>query len=168
MDYKKYNRFRDYNNYIIFSNGKIFSLYRNRFLKATLDNNYYNIKLSNNNNNKQKKYKLHRILAECFLENPHNLPTIDHIDKNSLNNDLSNLRFASRELQSINRNRPKNNKSGIKGVIFDKKQNRYIAYYYKNKKQHSKSFKLDYYKNAKELAINYRKEMVEKYYKNII
>jgi hypothetical protein len=38
---------------------------------------------------------LHRLLAEAFIPNPENKPTIDHIDRNPANNDLSNLRWAT-------------------------------------------------------------------------
>ena len=42
-----------------------------------------------------KKYLLHRLLAEAFIPNPEGKPEIDHIDGNPLNNDLSNLRWAT-------------------------------------------------------------------------
>ena len=42
-----------------------------------------------------KTYYKHRILAEQFIENPNNLPNIDHRDRNRENNHLENLRFVS-------------------------------------------------------------------------
>lgn len=35
---------------------------------------------------------LHRVVAKAFIENPNNLPEVDHIDKNTQNNIVSNLR----------------------------------------------------------------------------
>ena len=166
MDYKKYAIFRDYDDYIIFSNGKIYNSKEDRFLKPHLDNKYYRINLKKNDLFKQ--FMFHRILGICFLKNPYNFDTIDHIDRNSKNNDLSNLRWSSNRLQTINQNIRKDNKLGIKGVCFSKNNNYYIATWSVNNKQNRKSFSLNKYPNAKELAINYRKEMVDKYYKDII
>ena len=45
--------------------------------------------------NKSTKYTIHRLIAEAFIPNPQNKPTVDHIDGNRLNNDISNLRWAS-------------------------------------------------------------------------
>jgi hypothetical protein len=48
-----------------------------------------------NKNNKQTGKVVHRILAIAFLPNPLNLPTVNHIDGNKQNNDLSNLEWVS-------------------------------------------------------------------------
>lgn len=50
-----------------------------------------------------KRYKVHRLVAETFLDNPDNLPVIDHIDRNPSNNDVSNLRWASYKTNVLNR-----------------------------------------------------------------
>jgi len=54
---------------------------------------------------KDKQYHsrfLHRLLAEAFIPNPENKPTIDHIDRNPSNNKLSNLRWATHTEQHQN------------------------------------------------------------------
>ena len=43
------------------------------------------------------------MVAMAFLPNPENLPTVDHKDRNRLNNDVQNLRWASRSAQAYNR-----------------------------------------------------------------
>ena len=168
MDYKKYDIFKDYNNYIIFSTGKIYNSKEDRFLKPHFNNKYYQIDLTKNKIS--KKFLFHRILGECFLENPYDLPTIDHIDRNSKNNDLTNLRWASRRLQQVNQNINIRNKTGIKGVCFSKTNNRYRASWRVNKKIFEKSFSLNKYgeAKAKQLAIDYRNKMIELHYKNLI
>jgi hypothetical protein len=45
----------------------------------------------------------HRIIASQFIPNPNNLPEVDHIDHNRLNNHLDNLRFVSYSDNCINK-----------------------------------------------------------------
>jgi hypothetical protein len=49
------------------------------------------------------KGRIHRLLGIQYIENPDNLPEIDHIDRNKKNNDLSNLRWADRFIQANNK-----------------------------------------------------------------
>ena len=68
---------------------------------------------------KDSNYKfiqVHKLVAEAFIPNPNNLPTIDHIDINALNNRADNLRWANLSTQMKNRNsynRPANHKVAV-------------------------------------------------------
>lgn len=42
-----------------------------------------------------KHYSFHRLVAKAFIENPLNLPQINHIDGNKKNNEVSNLEWCS-------------------------------------------------------------------------
>lgn len=54
-------------------------------------------------NGKNKNVEIHRLLALTFIPNPNNLPQVDHIDRNKQNNDLSNLRWVSKQDNMKNR-----------------------------------------------------------------
>lgn len=49
-----------------------------------------------------KKYAVHRLVAETFLSNEENKPTVDHINRVRTDNRLSNLRFATPKEQLEN------------------------------------------------------------------
>lgn len=44
-----------------------------------------------------EKWLLHRLIATVWIDNPENLETVNHIDANKGNNDISNLEWMSRE-----------------------------------------------------------------------
>ena len=128
MDYIKYKKIEGLEDYILFTTGKIYSNKSHKFLKTSqTPKGYTLVFLQDKKLNKRKVFKLHRLLGLTFIPNPHNLPTIDHIDRNTTNNDLSNLRWASRRKQQINRNIVSRNTSGYTGVHFCSRNK-----YYKN------------------------------------
>ena len=74
-----------------------------RVVSETVNKNsgYVQVKLSTSSG-QVTRYK-HRLIAEQFIANPNNLPEVDHIDHNKLNNSLSNLRWVSRSDNLRNR-----------------------------------------------------------------
>lgn len=44
--------------------------------------------------NNEKKY-FHRLVAELYIPNPNNLPQVDHLDCNKLNNHYTNLEWVT-------------------------------------------------------------------------
>jgi hypothetical protein len=68
------------------------------------------------------------MLAQAFLENPQNLPTVDHIDRDTSNYTLENLRFASRSEQNVNQSKQKNTSSKYIGVCWDNPTAKWRAY----------------------------------------
>lgn len=45
-------------------------------------------------NGKTRTFKVHRLIAEAFIDNPNNLPIINHKDGNKLNNSIDNLEWC--------------------------------------------------------------------------
>lgn len=56
---------------------------------------YYHVILCKNGI--KKDYKVHRLVANAFIENPNNLPQINHIDENKTNNKASNLEWCDNQ-----------------------------------------------------------------------
>ena len=56
-------------------------------------NGYYRVSFSINR--KRKQFYVHRLIAEYFIPNPDNLPQVNHIDGNKLNNSLDNLEWVT-------------------------------------------------------------------------
>ena len=98
------------NDYLIYSDGRLYSKKTNRFLKGKIDNVGYQVyalaindKISDKKKRLSKMCYAHRLVAEYFLPNPDNLPQVDHIDRNKLNNDVSNLRWVSTKENNANK-----------------------------------------------------------------
>lgn len=73
-----------------------------------------------------KKVGVHRIV---FVLHHGFVPeTVDHIDGDTNNNRVENLRAATRRQNSMNTTTPSRNTSGVKGVSFHKNTNKWAAF----------------------------------------
>ena len=61
---------------------------------------YYYVSLSKDS--KVTKFKIHRLVAHAFIPNPENKPTVDHINRNRIDNRVDNLRWATYTEQRSN------------------------------------------------------------------
>lgn len=98
---RKY-KFRDYKNYEIYSDGRIWSKSRNKFLKPqTTKDGYQQVNLIDNEG-KMKRYTVHKIVYEAVSGKP--IPKgyeINHIDERKDNNARSNLELVTHK-QNMN------------------------------------------------------------------
>lgn len=110
-------------NYIVYSDGRIYSVRRKIFLKPFFDTNgYCRITLY------KKDYSVHRLVAEAFIPNPNNFPEVNHKNLNKTDNRIENLEWIN------SRNNVKhyyNQKNPNVQLI----KNRYYVKIYHNKKQ---------------------------------
>lgn len=84
----------NYENYLIYDDGNVFNTNTNKMLCGSIgENGYKYYRLSKNNI--KKMFYAHRLVAEAFLENPNNLPIVNHKDGNKLNNNLNNLEWVN-------------------------------------------------------------------------
>ena len=138
---------------------------------------YFNVKkddvagcISKNNRSyvtlNRKVYLTHRIVWILCSKNITNGVVIDHIDGNSLNNCVSNLREVSTEANTRNKKKSSRNKSNVTGVYFKHmKGDPYWTATWQDLqgKKHRKYFSVNKYSDegAKQLAIATRKEAID-------
>ena len=66
-----------------------------KWLKGQIDKRGYKVYHLKQDDGKTKVYKVHRLVAMLWLDNPENKSTVNHIDGNKLNNHYSNLEWAT-------------------------------------------------------------------------
>lgn len=86
--------------YTISTMGMVRNITRHRTLKHRIDAyGYHMVHIGS----KHQNMKVHRLVAESFIPNPDNKPTVDHINRNKIDNRVNNLRWATMLEQSINK-----------------------------------------------------------------
>ena len=102
---------------------------------------------------KYKRYNNHRIVYFLNTGIDPEEKLVDHEDGNKLNNKISNLRLATHKQNHHNRRKHNNNTSGVTGVHWDKRANKYRSGIDHN----CKSLNLGYFnKSDKDKAIAVR------------
>lgn len=93
------------------------SLYKECFLKGTLNNNgYLNVKLYKCG--LKKTISIHRLVALSFILNKNELKEVNHIDCNKINNTVSNLEWVTKRENQTHRYNNSNTTTGITGVRY--------------------------------------------------
>lgn len=96
-EYKKLEGF-DYE-YFVTKDGRVWTNNRKngieRFMKQYVMDGYLNVGLRKEG--KQKKFRVHRLVAQAFIPNPEGKPYINHIDGNRKNNHVENLEWCTQK-----------------------------------------------------------------------
>lgn len=95
--WKSINNFSDYE---ISNKGRVKSYKQSKtgiIRKLTPNNNSGYLMVILRKGNKPYNLYVHRLVAEAFIPNPNHLVTVNHIDGNILNNDVSNLEWLSNQ-----------------------------------------------------------------------
>ena len=77
--------------------GRLFSKRTNKILKQNIVGNGYNACVTKLNGRKGSNLvlKIHREVAKAFIPNPDELPFVNHIDGDKLNNSVENLEWVT-------------------------------------------------------------------------
>lgn len=117
----------DFNpNYFISSRGFVVSVKKKSFsiLKPRVDKQgYCRVFIRDINTNKRKDYKLHRLVALYFIDNPNNYNEVNHKDGNKANNKIENLEWCNRSQNNLhayknNLHKPCYKPCEIDGIIY--------------------------------------------------
>jgi len=83
------------NRYFVSNQGRVFSNHSGwkEISQSTTNGGYIKVRLYTNG--KCKNIYVHRLVAKYFVDNPENLPQVDHIDMDKTNNNACNLRWVT-------------------------------------------------------------------------
>lgn len=81
--------------YLVSKNGDVYSIRRRRLLKPQItDKGYLTVELWDSYS--RRSVKIHRLVAETFIENPSGLKEINHKNGDKADNRVENLEWCSR------------------------------------------------------------------------
>lgn len=100
-----------FDNYIVYSDGRIWSKNKRKYLKQFIaGSGYFYVRL------KDRMIAVHRLVAMAFIPNPNGLPQVNHKDEDKLNNDVSNLEWCDAAYNSRYGTRPERLSKSLRGV----------------------------------------------------
>lgn len=151
---EEWKQITDYPNYSVSNFGNVRNNKKNKLLATSISNWGY-LRVSLSIKGKRKYFRIHRLVGLAFLENPENKKEIDHIDRNKLNNNVNNLRWATSAENVRNVSKRQNTQSIYKGVGKNngKWRSRIRVY--------NKLIHLGYFETEKEAGIAYNNYILE-------
>lgn len=94
---------KNYKNYSASNQGRIRNDYTKKILNMKPNNTGYLTLCLTNDNGKKIHTGVHRLIAETWIPNPENKQTINHKNKNKLDNRVENLEWATHREQNIHK-----------------------------------------------------------------
>ena len=70
-------------------------IYKNKRILKPSDNGCGYLQVVLTKNGERKNYKIHKLVAITFIQNPNGYPCINHKDENKKNNNVNNLEFCT-------------------------------------------------------------------------
>lgn len=102
-------------NYAVSSTGKVKSFHSQKIIKPFTNHKGYLI-VTLSKDGRKKNMRIHRLVAQAFIDNSANLPEVDHINGERQDNRVENLRWASGSSNTRNREVCRTAKSKFNGV----------------------------------------------------
>ena len=84
---------KDYQNYYVLKDGTVVGARGNTLSPDKNKSGYYRVTLSKEG--KTKRVFIHKLVAEHYVPNEYNLPIVNHLDGNKLNNHALNLEWTT-------------------------------------------------------------------------
>ena len=149
-------------NYDVSTDGRVRNSKTGRIMKLTVRQDGY-IRVAIYKDKKRSHHLVHRLVASAFCNKDVDCNVVDHIDHNRANNNYQNLRWTNASGNQRNASISSRNTSGTSGVTNETKRCGWVARWCdEDMKQQSKYFSVKKHgEQAKQMAINYRKQMAE-------
>lgn len=131
----EYRRLTDFKTYRVYEDGRIYSERSDKFLKHHVTKGgYHTLGLRKDSISETCTITVAQIVARAYIENPRNLPEVDHLDKDTHNNHYSNLRWVTKKqnYQGVNKSKfgcifkvddPRRTKQWVASATIDKRRN---------------------------------------------